>query len=152
MKYHEWLRATAAKSTTISNIRHKCFLSVINNGNCCLAASVTAINSPNCQSFHWLLSSQWRQWGEAGFPPPTCRCSAVWAAWTGKAFLSAQPPSLVDINSVNDTLTDARNLEGFSFFTFELKHLLLLHEWMLNERQATSFCFHVCGPAFMIIP
>lgn len=44
---------TATKSQTIFNLKHKCFLFVINNGNC----TVTAINSHNCQAFYAQLSS-----------------------------------------------------------------------------------------------
>ena len=111
MKYHKWLRATATKSKTIFNIRHKCFLLVINNGNCCLAASLTAISSSNCQAFYLQLSSQRTHRGEAGFSPLNMPLlSTVWAVRT---FLSTRLPSLPDINRVNDTLTDAPNLEAF---------------------------------------
>lgn len=68
---------------------------------------------PNCQGFYSQLSSYWMHWGEAGFSSLNMPLlSTVWAMWTGKAFLSTQLPSLPDINGVNDTLTDACNLEG----------------------------------------
>lgn len=90
MKYHKWLRATATKSKTIFNIRHKCFRLVINNGNCCLAASPTAISSSNCQAFYLQLSSRRTHRGEAGFSPLNMPLlGTVWAAWT---FLSTRLP------------------------------------------------------------
>lgn len=70
----------------------------------------------NSQAFYSQLSSQWMHWGEAGFSSlnmPLLR--TVWAVWTQKGFFffRTQRPSLPDINRVNDTLTDACNLEGF---------------------------------------
>lgn len=108
MKCLTWLTATAATSKTIFSIRHKYFLLVINNGNYCLARFETAISPPNCRTFYSSLSTHtWARLHNLSL------LSRVLAEQTRRAFLSTQLPSLADINGVNDTLTDVRNLDGF---------------------------------------
>lgn len=108
MKCLTWLTATAAKRKTIFSIRHKCFLLVINNGNYCLARSLAAISPPNCRAFYSSLSTHTGAWLHS-----LSLLSRVLAEWTRRAFLSTQLSSLADINCVNDTLTDVRNLDSF---------------------------------------